>query len=58
MVYINMLIREYGDCLRFLGGLEALGKFRATRELAFIDKPPGLCCNPANEYCKLLPENS
>ena len=55
MVYVNILIR---DCLRLLDELEALGKFRVMRGLSFIDKPPGLCCNPAHQYCKLLPENS
>ena len=50
MVYINMLIREYGDCLRLLDWLEALGNFRAMRGPAYIDKPLGLCCNPAHEY--------
>ena len=41
-VCIDMLIREYRDCLGLLGGLEALGKFGAIRGLVFIDKPLGL----------------
>jgi len=41
-VCIDMLIREYRDCLGLLDGLEGLEKFRATRGLVFIDKPLGL----------------